>query len=922
MSISSINYLSSFTNLLGDGKTLMESFKDKNNTGALQLGHFLSKYIDTISPIMSNLNNLLSRNSDQNRSMIMNIYTYISQLSQDPNDRFDFALKAMRCSDYSPEKLYLLRGLQDSCIRSISTRFCNYPGSDYCVRDYKTRGGNEIVVTMTTCKRLELFKETVNSFLNCCTDREMVDAWIVVDDNSSPEDRLAMHKNYPFIEFIFKNEKGHPSSMNILRDRIIGKYKYNFHIEDDMRFFVKDDYLSKCIRVLDEDSRYGQCLLNRNYSEDCEGHLIYGGILKEHNDLKYYIHEFYEGKSLEEYHNNIPTISIKKSEDSQPKVINFGHVAYWPHYSLRVGMTRVSVYENVGKFNVEAPHFEREYADRYVKSGFLTTFLDSTFCQHSGKKTWENDKPNAYSMNEQPQFGKLAETSPTNPVPTNPVPTNPVPTNPAPTNPEPTDDNRPETKAMTSLIKFIDDVCSARFANESEKREINTTLIKDLLSVIDSRIKIQNPQPIITESPAESPTGPTSEEKSNLETKNVPTEKKYKAYLINLTRRKDRMDKFLDLNSDKVGNIKFSLLKATDGLTINPTHKILKAFETNDFNWKRGVIGCACSHMRIWFDILRSDLEFALVLEDDAVLCENFYEKFIHLCSQLPEKWDLVYLGFHKYSHLAYSPDLSDESKYPSLELWSKQESLKRNMGGTFGYLISKSGALNMLDIIQTNGVYNGIDWLMFKSSQAERGIGSTDTIRNISPGINDIYYCRPSIIDSDVVDLKVLDSNKKADSDIQYDDNKVYMSLDDRLKREVKFWKEKLEETNIWDHSNILSENLGNIGSKIHISDTFPKRTLLLTKINIVRFSSKEDKYDYIRRTKIYPLYYYTLEECIVSQGHPTSLHQINTCGYFIIVPETLADSEVLDKISFEGYINGNFVDSELEQFSEISSE
>ena len=72
--------------------------------------------------------------------------------------------------------------------------------------------------TRLTCKRLELFKETLNSILNTWEDIKKIDYWFCVDDNSSKEDREYMKNKYPFIEYYFKNneEKGHKKSMNII----------------------------------------------------------------------------------------------------------------------------------------------------------------------------------------------------------------------------------------------------------------------------------------------------------------------------------------------------------------------------------------------------------------------------------------------------------------------------------------------------------------------------------------------------------------------------------------------------------------------------------------------------------------------------------------------------------------------------------
>ena len=77
-----------------------------------------------------------------------------------------------------------------------------------------------VILTMTSCKRLDLLSRTINSMLLHIQDlTKYVREWIVVDDNSSEKDRKEMQEKYPFITFIMKTpeEKGHPKSMNIIR---------------------------------------------------------------------------------------------------------------------------------------------------------------------------------------------------------------------------------------------------------------------------------------------------------------------------------------------------------------------------------------------------------------------------------------------------------------------------------------------------------------------------------------------------------------------------------------------------------------------------------------------------------------------------------------------------------------------------------
>jgi hypothetical protein len=75
-----------------------------------------------------------------------------------------------------------------------------------------------VFLSITTCKRLDLFKQTINSILNTWKDLNMVDYFFCVDDNSSAKDQEYMQQTYPFFKYYLKSdtEKGHRTSMNII----------------------------------------------------------------------------------------------------------------------------------------------------------------------------------------------------------------------------------------------------------------------------------------------------------------------------------------------------------------------------------------------------------------------------------------------------------------------------------------------------------------------------------------------------------------------------------------------------------------------------------------------------------------------------------------------------------------------------------
>jgi len=72
------------------------------------------------------------------------------------------------------------------CIPEIQDRYISYPEQlvDSIVNNPKK---GLITFTVTTCKRLDLFEKTMNSFIHCCLDRHLIGRWVCVDDNSSHE---------------------------------------------------------------------------------------------------------------------------------------------------------------------------------------------------------------------------------------------------------------------------------------------------------------------------------------------------------------------------------------------------------------------------------------------------------------------------------------------------------------------------------------------------------------------------------------------------------------------------------------------------------------------------------------------------------------------------------------------------------------
>ncbi len=255
------------------------------------------------------------------------------------------------------------------------------------IEKYEERKRVKILLTMTTCKRLDLFSKTVDSILSHWKDIELVDYWFCVDDNSSEDDRKIMNEKYPFFNYHFKKEeeKGHLSSMNIIWNKLNEiKPKYWIHMEDDWFFFKDDSYIMKGIKFLEKNSgdKYHQILFNKNYAEIVEDYNTVGGSV---DDDGYLLH-------------------IKDEEG-----LVGGNCAYWPHYSFRPSILVVDTILKLGDFNSANTFFERDYADKYYACGYKSAFFNEITCKHIGRLTGhrgESDKSNAYQLNGVGQFNK------------------------------------------------------------------------------------------------------------------------------------------------------------------------------------------------------------------------------------------------------------------------------------------------------------------------------------------------------------------------------------------------------------------------------------------------------------------------------------------------------------------------------------
>jgi len=110
-----------------------------------------------------------------------------------------------------------------------------------------------------------------------------------------------------------------------------------------------------------------------------------------------------------------------------------------------------------------------------------------------------------------------------------------------------------------------------------------------------------------------------------------------------------------------------------------------------------GELGCYCSHMEIWKRVISSNIKYALVLEDDALLLPNFEAKFDKIIHNLPVNWDVVFL------HLGVVPSKTLFIKHNKYLHKIKRKG--RHFWHTTGYLINVDATRKLFDYAQTYSV-------------------------------------------------------------------------------------------------------------------------------------------------------------------------------------------------------------------------
>ena len=106
----------------------------------------------------------------------------------------------------------------------------------------------DVMVTLVAGADLASVELSINSFINCCLDRERISRFVVVCADLSATDQARLLQHYPFVECVDA-----PS---------VGDSRYWLYLAKDYRFFAPEAYLTRMITVLEAEPEIAQVGVN------------------------------------------------------------------------------------------------------------------------------------------------------------------------------------------------------------------------------------------------------------------------------------------------------------------------------------------------------------------------------------------------------------------------------------------------------------------------------------------------------------------------------------------------------------------------------------------------------------------------------------------------------------------------------------
>jgi GR25 family glycosyltransferase involved in LPS biosynthesis len=152
----------------------------------------------------------------------------------------------------------------------------------------------------------------------------------------------------------------------------------------------------------------------------------------------------------------------------------------------------------------------------------------------------------------------------------------------------------------------------------------------------------------------------------------------------------------------------------------------------NNWQWakpRNGEIGLWLTNIFTFKKMVEENIDMLLLLEDDAMISEDFVDMFEKIIHEVPKDFDFVSLQYPKSSRFHYKDDAEIGLEHVCLA--------KYNHFGTMSVLWSKSGAEKMLSSVKNTGFTYPIDLYMHEYLTKEGLINGY----SIKPFVNQVVF-------------------------------------------------------------------------------------------------------------------------------------------------------------------------------------
>jgi GR25 family glycosyltransferase involved in LPS biosynthesis len=191
------------------------------------------------------------------------------------------------------------------------------------------------------------------------------------------------------------------------------------------------------------------------------------------------------------------------------------------------------------------------------------------------------------------------------------------------------------------------------------------------------------------------------------------------AYVINLDRRSDRMEKLYSHNPELKGRVQ--RLSAYEGRKLKLTPALARLFKPHDFLWKKAIMGCALSHLELWWQLVheKPDIENYLVLEDDVKLEKGWETVWAAATPHIPEDYDVIYLGGILPPNRKAFETVKEKvnpyfSKVAPNSIFGQNPPNRYFHWCNYSYILSRKGAQKILDLLmERDGYYTSADHMV-----------------------------------------------------------------------------------------------------------------------------------------------------------------------------------------------------------------